>query len=219
MKKYFTIVTVSVVLMVLLGGCSEKVENADALLFTKGLELVNRMDMMAENDEYINLISASTQLGDIVREIGEGNYSEPNAVYKITIPKGVAASVFVKDEITEMPEELKTEIEKRFITAISSQINALNGSSVLAASSFVTSSDSFIHEGLINNTLYIYLYEGEYSAIVSFFPRNENIVEAYAGFIKNDFLNQISSYSEMSEWLKEYVPFDDYEIEKVKLAK
>lgn len=219
MKKYFTIVTVSVMLIVLLGGCSAKGQNTDTLLYTKGLKLVHRMDMMAENEEYIKLLSASTQLEEVIREIGEDNYSEPNAVYKITIPKGVAASVFVHDEITEIPEELKIEIEKRFIATISSRINALKGSLVLAASSVVTSSDSFIHEGLINNTLYIYLYEGKYSAMVSFFPGNENIVGASGGFVINDSLNQISSDSEMSEWLKENVSLVDCEIEKVELAK
>lgn len=219
MKKYFTIITLAVMMFILLCGCSAKGENTDDLLYKKGLELVHRMDMMAESEEYIKLVSASTELREIISGIGEDNYSQPNGVYKITIPKEVLESVFVGSEITEIPVELKTEIEKRFITAIPSRINALNGSMVLAATSIVTSGDSFINEELTNNTLYIYLFDGKYSAMVSFFPGNENIVGASACFVINDFLNQVSSDSEMSEWLTKYLSLADCEIEKVEIAK
>ncbi len=230
MKKYFTIIVVSVMLFILLCGCSTKSENTDTVLstkgentdivlYTKGLELIHRMDMMAENENYINLMSASAELKEIINGIGNNNYSEPNAVYKITLPEGATASVFEDGEITEMPEEIKTEIEKRLLTVIPSQVNALNGSTVLAATSIITFGDSFINEDLNNNTIYIYLYEGEYSAMVSFFPGNENIVGASAYFVINDSLNQISSDSEMSEWIKKCLPLTDYETEKVELAK
>ncbi|WP_202708895.1 hypothetical protein [Sporosalibacterium faouarense] len=213
MKKYFIIVTL--MLTVLLGGCTANNENVDALLYTKGLDLVHRMDIMAENDKYIDLMFALTQVGENIREIGKGNYSKPNEVYKITIPKGLEIYDFVGSDMTGIPEEIKTEVEKRFIATISSRVNALNGSLVLAASSAITSSDSFISEGLDNNTLYIYLYEGKYSAIVSFYPGNENIVGASANFVLSDSLNQVSSDSEMLEWLKKYASLVDCEVEKV----
>ena len=219
MKKYFTIIAVSVMMLVLLCSCSVKSENTSTLLYIKGLELIQRMDIMAESEEYINLVSASMELGETVRKIGEGNYSEPKAVYKITIPKEAAASLYMGDKITEVPEELKREIERRFIVSIPTRINALNGSKFVAATSVVTLGDSFINDDLKNNTLYIYLYEGEYSAMVSFFPGNENIVGTSAGFVINDSLNQITSDSEMSEWIAEYASLVDCEIEKVELAK
>ena len=55
--------------------------------------------------------------------------------------------------------------------------------------------------------------------MVSFFPGDENIIGASACFVINDSLNQISSDSEMSEWLTKYVSLSDCEIEKVELAK
>ncbi len=212
MKKYFTIVTVTVMLIVS-GACFAKGKDPDALLYTKGLELIHRMDLIAESKEYTNLFSNSIELKAIVEKIGKVDYSDPKAVYKVTIPKGVATSVFVRDDITKIPEELKVEIEKRLVATISPQINALRGSMVLAAASIVASSDGFIHKKLSDNTLYIYIYEGEYSAIVSFIPGNENIVWAHASFVINDSLNQVSSASQMSEWLKENVSLVDCEIE------
>lgn len=219
MKKYLTIIAISVMLLVLLCSCSVKSKNTDTFLYTRGIELIQRMDIMAESEEYINLVSASTELGETVNKIGEGNYSEPKAVYKVTIPKEAAASLYMGDKITKVPEELKKEIERRCIAAIPARINAFKGSKFVAATSIVTLGDSFINDDLKNNTLYIYLYEGEYSAMVSFFPGNENIVGASAGFVINDSFNQITSDSEMSEWIAEYVLLVDCEIEKVKLAK
>lgn len=219
MKKYFTIIAISVMLLILLCSCSVESENTGTLLYTKGLELIQRMDIMAESEEYINLVSASPELEETISRIGEGNYSEPKAVYKITIPKDAAASLYMGEKITNVPKELMKEIERRCIAAIPTKINALNGSKFVAATSVVTLGDSFIKDDLKNNTLYIYLYEGEYSAMVSFFPENENIVGASASFVINDFLNQITSDSEMYEWIAEYVSFVDCEIEKVKLAK
>lgn len=219
MKKYFAIITVPVMLLFLLSSCSVKSENIDALLYTKGLELIQRMDIMAESEEYINLMSASTELGEVISRIGEENYSEPKTVYKIIIPEEAVTSRSFEGEITGVPEELKKEIERRFISAVPVQANASKGSIFVAATSIITTGDSFINDGLKNNTLYIYLYEGEYSAMVSFFPGKENIVGASAGFVINDSLNQITSEAEMSEWIAEHVFLGDCEVEEVELGK
>ena len=177
------------------------------------------MDIMAESEEYISLVSVSLELEEIIRIIGEGDYSTPKVVYKITIPKGAAAFLYMGDNITKVPELLKEEIERRNIAAIPTKINTFNGVQSVAATSLITLGDSFINGDLKNNTLYIYLYEGEYSVIVSYFPGSESIVNATAVFVINDTLKQISSDSEMSEWIAEHISLVDCEIEKIELVK
>lgn len=218
MKKHLISVTIFVLMIVVLAGCSAKDGNVDALLYTKGHELVKRMDKMAENQDYIKLISSSMELEEIIREIGKKDYSQPRGVYKVIIPKGLGPN-FAYGDISGMPEDLQKEIEKRFVVTTPSRVNALKGATVLAASSVITSSDNFIQQGLTNNTLYIYLYEGEVSALVSFLPGSENIVGASASFVINDSLNKVSSDSEMSQWLKEHSYILDFEVEQVEIVK
>ncbi len=69
MKKYFTIVTVTVMLIVS-GACFAKGKDPDVLLYTKGLELIQRMDLIAESKEYTNLFSNSIELKAIVEKKG-----------------------------------------------------------------------------------------------------------------------------------------------------
>ncbi|WDV46278.1 hypothetical protein PV797_00955 [Clostridiaceae bacterium M8S5] len=101
------------------------------------------------------------------------------------------------------------------LAAIPSNINASSGHLYFISSSMLNSFDGFIHEGLIDNTLYIYIYEGDYSVIVSFASGNENIVWSSANFIKTGSLNQISSDLEMLEWLKKYAFITDCKVEKI----
>lgn len=215
-KKYFAILAISLVLFILLCSCSAKSKNTDILLYSKGLELIQKMDIMAESKEYVTIMSASPELEETIKIIGEGNYSEPKAVYKITIPKGTEASLYMGDNVAKVPKVLEEEIERRSIASIPSRINAFSGVKSVAATSLVTLGDSFINDVLKDNVIYVYLYEGEYSAIVSFLPGSENIVNATAAFVINDTLKQITSDSEMFEWVAEYISIPDCEVEEVK---
>lgn len=207
------------IFIILLSGCSIKDKNTDALLYGKGLELVERMDKKAESEEYLNLMSVSPELVETIKRIGEDKYFDPKMVYKITISEKATEALYKGFKIAELPEELRKEVNKRLITGIPNQINGFKGTVVVASSSVTQTGDSFISDGLKNNTIYIYIYEGEYSAMVSFFPGDENIVSTFASFVINDSLNQIASDSEMSEWVSQYMNLIDCEIVRVKITK
>lgn len=219
MRKSFIIIAMITMFIILLSGCSIKDENTDTLLYVKGLELVEKMDKMVKSEEYLNLMSVSPELVETIKRIGEDKYFEPKMVYKITISEKATEALYKGFKIAELPEELRKEVNRRLITGIPYQINAFKGSVFVAASSVAATGDSFISDGLKNNTIYIYIYEGEYSAMVSFFPGDENIVSTFASFVINDSLNQITSDSEMSEWVSQYMNLMDCEIERVKITK
>lgn len=51
MKKHFPTIIVCVMLFILFCSCSVKSENTETILYRKGLELIQRMDMMGESEE------------------------------------------------------------------------------------------------------------------------------------------------------------------------
>ncbi|WDV46277.1 hypothetical protein PV797_00950 [Clostridiaceae bacterium M8S5] len=93
MKKSLAIVVVTLMLSVLVGGCSTKLEETNALLYKKGLKLIEKMDRKAENEEYIKLMDDSAELQVTISKIGEGNYNSPKGIYKVSFPKGLTSSI------------------------------------------------------------------------------------------------------------------------------
>ena len=175
--------------------------------------------MMAESDEYVSLVNPTMEISDIIKDIGDNNYSKPKSVYKVTVPKEAVSFIFMDEErFNKLPEEMKKELEKRSIKSIPTRINAQQGSTSFAATSLFTLEDSFIDD-IENNTLFVYLFEDEYLAMVTFIPGNENIVGASASFVISDSLSQINSDSELATWVAEKLYLKDCEVEEIKIAK
>ena len=165
-------------------------DNNGTSLYQKGLELTNQMDNLAESEDYITLISASTEMTEIMKEIGDADYSKPILVYEIDgIDTAYMELLTVQHEVT-----LNTEIEKiardRITSAVAPQINSQKGAMFLAASSCITVSDSFIFPGLEQQKTYLFIYDNGYHSIVTFTPHDNNIVEANANFVKNEMLSE-----------------------------
>ncbi len=96
MKKYFTFIVVFMIVLILLCSCSPQTANTKALLYSKGLDLIQKVDMMAESDEYVSLVNPTTEASDIIKEIGDSNYSDPKSVYQVTLSKESVAFIFMR---------------------------------------------------------------------------------------------------------------------------
>ncbi|MEA4822852.1 MAG: hypothetical protein VB111_01895 [Clostridiaceae bacterium] len=123
--------------------------------------------------------------------------------------------MFSEYEGIELPEELRNEVEKRLISAFPTRINALNGATVLAATSMLNSSDVFIGKGLTHYTVYIYIFEAGTPISVTFIPGSDNVVSANSSFIINDILKEIESGTDLKEWLREYANLSDCDVSEV----
>lgn len=66
------------------GGCGGG-NSSNKTLYEEGLEVISLMEEMASNDTYLKIYSASSEIQDIVRNAGEGDFSEPKAIYKVAI--------------------------------------------------------------------------------------------------------------------------------------
>ncbi len=195
-------------------GCTvNSVSNGD--FYQKGLSLVGKMDDMAECDDYIALLSSSPDMNSIIKEIGENDYSKPKAVYKLTVTPEEIDRIFLGTEDVNLPDEILSEARKRLVLSFPSRINAMEGTYALASASILTTSESFISTSDEEYSLYFYIYDGGYSACVTFISEDSNIVSATGNFIKNEDLSNIASQDEFSQWLFDITRHLDFEVEDV----
>lgn len=209
MKKIITTVTV-IFLLFSLSACGTKSAN-NLSLTDKGLSLIGEVDRLAECEEYISFYSASDEIAGVIKDIAENDYTEPKAVFIIpNLDEIVLNSMF--SEI-KLPAEVKAMVKSRFALALPSQINAMNGTITVAATSILNHSGSFIYEGLKATTTYLYTYDAANSFMVTFIPSDENIVNAYVTVIVNEELSQCSTTDEVIKFFNETL-----NIEKVSVS-
>ena len=164
-------------------------ESEDSVLYTKGLELISAIDEIAESEEYREVFSASNEVDTVSSKMGNGDYSAPKAVYKIS---EIELTQNISD-MSSLSENLQKNIQNKIYVALPTMLNASVGTNEIAASSIVTDSKYFICNKLSDSCLYLYVYDGDYSSMVSFIPHDENIVSAGGCFITNKALEDTSS--------------------------
>ncbi len=195
MKKYSWAGMAAVLLSVALtGGCApaagETPEKDKVSLYDRGLRIIEQMDTMAECEEYWNMMTSSEEMGAVIREIGAQDYSSPRAVYQIKQSKESMDLLINylggESSYNELPQELRTELERRLTSSIASRFSAMAGVEALGAASVISLSDHFIDSSLTENLTYFYIYDSGYWGAVTFLPYEEGIVHASGLMIKSD---------------------------------
>ena len=120
--------------------------------------------------------------------------------------------VILSDEIIGM-------LKYRMSNVLPSQLNAVKGAVTIAATSIITHSESFINTTLKTPTTYLYVYDNEYSFLVSFVPNDENIVNATVNVVVNEELGKSTSVDEVANILKGALSVEDVFVSIVEKAK
>lgn len=201
---------------VLLGGCSNGPKKTVSL-YDRGLEIVKRMDTMAETEEYAKIMTSSQEILDIIKEIGAGDYSQPKAVYEVKLSEASAEMLFSSfgGSMDALSQELKGELLYRMTSSIPTMFSAMAGAETLAAISLITADDYFIEESVSGNLLYFYIYDSECCGAVVFSGHEDGIVSAKGAMIKNEALRQVSDLEEITQWLAENAGLMGVEIKEV----
>lgn len=179
---------------------SEKDVKFSDNLAQHGYSLVKQMDTLAKSDTYCNAVSVSDEINSIIKKIRETDYNAPKAVYKAAVPYGNATALSGAS-IKDFPENVRDLVESKFVSTIASQINATNGAETLAATSGLTSSDVLAAEDVKETTIYVYVFDGGCSAMVTFIPNEDNLVTSYASFVKSEDLSKVKSANELSKFV------------------
>lgn len=184
-------------------------------LAAKGLDLISKMDKLAESKEYIDSVSAQQDFKTILDEIAAGDYTTPKAVYKAAVPEGTVPAA-MGAPIDMFDEDIRSLIDDRLLASIPSQLNAKDGVESIAALTIVSASTASYIEGVEESQLYIFVYDNGYSAIVSYMPQEKNVVSISAGFVKSEELAAVSSADELNALIKNTFNTDAVKFELVK---
>lgn len=177
--------------LILLGGCSDQSAESQSesnqpqpekTLYTHGMEVISLLQEMAKSEKYIDLLSGSGDIKSVLLEAGQGNYSQPKAVYRIKISETAVLSLMEID-LDGLSDTLQENLKSRIASIIFTQINAMGGSQTLAASSLCTAGKTFVSSELEENEIYLYTYENAVPAAVTFTKGEDGTVSATGTFV------------------------------------
>ena len=163
------ILPISLAALLFLEACSSKDAASPASeLYHQGLALVSEMNETVQSEAWVSLFTADPAVKEILSETGQGNFSQPKAVYEIRFSDQAVTSLTGQADLTGFSESLQNRIRAAIQSAAANQINAMDGAETLAAAGICTVSDTFVCDGLTENTLYLYTYENAAPVMVSF---------------------------------------------------
>ena len=167
---------ISLSALLFLGACNSKITSSPASeLYSQGLALVSEMNEAVQNEAWVSLFTGDPAVREILSNAGQGDFSQPKAVYEIQFSDQAVTSLTGQTDLSGFSE---SRIHAAIQSAAPSQINALDGAETLAAASICTVSDTFVCDGLTENTLYLYTYENAAPVMVSFVVGQDGAVLA-----------------------------------------
>ena len=166
----------------------ERMEENETL-YDKGLEIAKTIDMLAESDIYRTIADAGNGVSELMDKIGQQDYETPVAAVKISGDYDKLFDLIFNAEGLEIDDEIKNIIKVKydFNSYMASILNARDGVEMIAAASLLTDKDIFLYDGLSEKMTYLYLYDGDFAASVTFTPYDDGIVEACGMIVKNIF--------------------------------
>ncbi len=178
--------------LMLSGACSnpKEKEEKEVSLYERGLEAISIMKEMAGNDEFISLFTVDAELRSILQEAGQGDFSQPAAVYRIRFPKAAFLSSlldFAETDLENLSPSLEESLKSKAFSSVFTQINArFGGNNALAASSICIAERIFVYDGMKENEIYLYTYENAVPVAVTFLKGENGAVSATGRFVFYD---------------------------------
>lgn len=172
----------------MLSACSAgDVSRKEKSLYEHGLDLIAVMDEMTENHTYTKTFSVSGEIEEIINEIAEGDYRNPDDVFEITISDEnldrMVSSLNGGGGMDEMSEELKENLRQKMFASVMTQLNGRSGAKNLAAASICTAGKSFVSKTASNDIIYFYVYDDAQPVAVTFIHGEDGAVNATATFV------------------------------------
>lgn len=162
-------------------------QTASEILRDKGEALITLMVEKAESEQYRSMMSSDEAVGKVLDQIEYADYETPESVYQIKMTEEIFQMIYGYagvEDISEMSENLRQDLEGRLMSAVASMLNArAGGASVLAAASVINSGSSFLCPGMEEGIIYLYFYENGFPALVLFYPQEDDVVTGSASFL------------------------------------
>lgn len=187
MKKSILAVILALVMILSLSACGNDTENAETKsLYAQGLEVIKLMSEMTQTEEYVDILAGSSEITSIVQGISTGDYSNPKAVYAISITDGNLAAMVGFNSLDSASDGLKSFLMQRVLGSLMTQINGKSGMANLAAASVCTVGKTFVNENATKDVIYLYTYENAVPVAVTFTIGENQAVYASGVFVMYD---------------------------------
>lgn len=189
MRKIISIF-LSLTIVLALAGCGNAANNdtpnMPKSLYEQGLEIVQVMSEMTQNEEYVDIHTGNSGIKTIIQNISAGDYSSPKAVYAISVTDENLGAMAELNNLDSASKELKTFLTQRVFGSLMTQINGRSGVENLAAASVCTVSKTFVDENATDDVIYLYTYENAIPVAVTFVIGENHSVSASGVFVMYD---------------------------------
>ena len=205
MKKRIVAVVISIVLALGVSGCGGG-NSSNKTLYEQGLEVISLMEEMASSDTYLKIYSVSSEIQDIMRTAGEGDFSEPKAIYRVATSEETLlglAEIAGSEAPEGLSDTLKGYVQSRMNGAIINQVNATGGAATLAAASICTGGKTFVSDELTEDVIYLYTYESAVPVAISFAVGEDGAVSATGNFILYEGFN-VDTEQDIKDFFEEF---------------
>ena len=185
MKKCRSVL-LTLIMLVSVSACGNGSKGSGKTLYEQGLDVASLMVEATRTEKYVEIYSSSSELGKMIKEIGEGDYETLEAVYAITIDDEKFRGILEVDNYNEISERLQAALRNRMFGSLITQINGMGGTEELAVSSICTHGKTFVDDSITDNTIYLYVYEDALPIAVTFTVGEDGAVSASGTFIMYD---------------------------------
>ena len=207
--KYKTILYLLLfVTICFISGCSgillsenmDKNSSNPPQLTERGIQLISKVDTLAETEEYISLYTADTEIIDIIQNLSKQDYTKPETIFLLENGNDILLQQMIPQ--INLSENILQMIQNKFATLLPTKINTITSTEALVVQSILNYNESFIDLTVSSPSTYLYTYPNGYSFIVNYIPQKEGIVEANISVILHPELSQCSSTDDLIQFFK-----------------
>ena len=165
-------------------GCASPSAGPEAFALKKGVQLTQQMDRLAENEDYISLMSASDDIARIAQALGARDYSRPTgALFAPLTQQDVADFLKTYGDIT-LPEDILTLRLPQLLANIPNTWVSKQGVANLATNSLLCVRQWYTApKGWSDHALLLLTYEGDTDALITFASNGEGVLEVTTTFV------------------------------------
>ena len=195
--KIWISVMLTIVVTMSLTACGSSQTSS---LYEQGMDMVSKMAEMTQSEEYLKLYTDSEQVVEVVKEIAEGDFTEPEAVYSMNIPEESLATLLELGDVEELSAELKNIAKDKLMGSWVTYMNGMSGTLQIVASSVCSMEKTFVNKDVTESVIYIYTFEDATPIGITFLVGEDGAIAAKGFFIMNGELN-IESVEELAAFL------------------
>ena len=162
---------------------SEILSDKNNTIYEHGLDVVAMLAEITHSEEYIQAFSSSEDIINIIKKIGEGNYTTPQTVYKITFDMDNVLKTSDMLDLEKASDTLITNLKGRVLNSIITGINSRSGVTALAATSVCATGKTFVSNEIHEEMIYLYTFSDTVPVAVAFTPGENNTVTASGNFL------------------------------------